>query len=64
MEVERLERERAKLARERLLLVGGQNAGMVAEPFRQARGRREQIGLSRRVRSEVEGGRMRSCPDR
>ncbi len=46
MEVERLERQRAKLARERLLLVGGQNAGMVAEPFRQAHGRREQIGLS------------------
>ena len=46
VEVERLERERAKLARERLLLVGGQNAGMVAEPFRQGRRRREQIGLA------------------
>ena len=46
MKVERLERQRAKLARERLLLVGGQNAGMVAEPLRQAGGRGEQIGLA------------------
>ena len=46
MKVERLERERAKLARERLLLFGGQNVRVIAEPFRQARGRGEQIGLS------------------
>ena len=48
MKVERLERERAKLARERVLLVGGHNIRVMAEPLRQAHGRREQIGLSGR----------------
>ena len=62
MKIERLERQRAKLARERLLLVGGQNAGMVAEPLRQAggRARTDRAGLE----VGVDGGRMRSCPDR
>ena len=46
VEVERLERQRAKLARERLLLVGGQNVRVVSEPLRQGRRRREQIGLA------------------
>src|SRR6185437_12855501 len=57
LEVERLERQRAKLARQRLLLAGRQNLRMIAEPLRQPRGRGEQIGLSggRRLGATADG---------
>ena len=64
MKIERLERQRAKLPRQSLLLVGGQDVSVIAEPFRQARGR-EQIGLSRgRGGAELDGGRLRSSGHR
>jgi hypothetical protein len=41
MKVERLERENRELARQRRFLVGGQETGTIAEPFRQDAGRAE-----------------------
>ena len=45
VKIERLERQRAKLARERRLLVGGEDMRRDSGALGQARGRGEQIGL-------------------
>ncbi len=46
LKVERLERKLAKFARECFLFLDRQNFRIIAEPFRQARGRGKQIGLT------------------
>jgi hypothetical protein len=46
MKIERLERERAKLALERLLFFDGQNVRMIPESLRQPRRRGGQVGPS------------------
>ena len=63
LEVERLERQRAKLARERRLFSRRHNIRDVSEPFRQARGRGEQIGLSE-GRASRTGGCVHARIDR
>src|ERR1700722_7408417 len=46
LKVERLERKRTKLVREGVLFLDRQDVRIIAEPFRQPRGRRKQVGLS------------------
>ena len=46
LKVERPERKPAKFARERFLFLDRQNFRIISEPFRQARGRGKQIGLT------------------
>jgi hypothetical protein len=48
MEVERLERERGELARQGLLLIGGQEIRTIAESLGQGGWRANQIGLAGR----------------